>query len=448
LLLEISKGNAAAKRHLRLELAAVQSPGAVAKEIRKRLTAIERSYSFVDWQKRQGFIEDLETQRRAIVDEVARADPEEGLELMWRFLSLANSTFERCDDHSGSLIDVFHEACAALGEIAESTHQDPKRLADQVFNALASNDYGQYDPLIECLAPALGQSGLNHLRSRLLKMLAPAGAATNFEEQEAVDGLPGGSIDSNWKKTRYWESRVRFALREIADALDDVDGYIAQYEEARTVPRVAAGIAQALDAIDEDRRGRIPYEWEQTRLDVLEALGRADEAQEFRWNCFRRSLATSHLRAFLKKLPDFEDIKAEEEALSLALDYPNVHQALAFLISWPAFEQAAELVRQRSIELDGDHYEILTPTAEALAEKHPLEATLLLRAMIDFSLKKGRSTRYRHAARHLAECASLAPEIDDFGVFEPHGSYAARLQKEHGRKSLFWSLAEQESIPR
>ena len=40
LLIEISAGNAAAKRRLRLELAGAQSPAEVAREIRKRLSAI------------------------------------------------------------------------------------------------------------------------------------------------------------------------------------------------------------------------------------------------------------------------------------------------------------------------------------------------------------------------------------------------------------------------
>ena len=71
LLIEVSTGNAAAKRRLRLELAGAQSPGEVAKEVRKRLITIERSRSFIDWQNRKALVEDLETQRRAIVDPVA-----------------------------------------------------------------------------------------------------------------------------------------------------------------------------------------------------------------------------------------------------------------------------------------------------------------------------------------------------------------------------------------
>jgi hypothetical protein len=67
LLVEISATNAAAKRRLRLELAGAQSPDEVAKEVRKRITTIMRSRSFVDWQNRSTLIEDLEAQRRAIV---------------------------------------------------------------------------------------------------------------------------------------------------------------------------------------------------------------------------------------------------------------------------------------------------------------------------------------------------------------------------------------------
>ena len=35
--------------------------------------------------------------------------------------------------------------------------------------------------------------------------------------------------------------------------------------------------------------------------------------------------------------------------------------------------------------------------------------------MIEDTLNGAKSTRYKHAARHLLECASLAPGIQDFG---------------------------------
>ena len=98
LLIEISTGDAAIKRRLRLELASTQSPKEVAREVRKRLTSIARSRSFVDWQTRKALVNDLGTQRRAIVDKVAPEDPAEALDLMWRFTELAELVFDRCDD--------------------------------------------------------------------------------------------------------------------------------------------------------------------------------------------------------------------------------------------------------------------------------------------------------------------------------------------------------------
>jgi hypothetical protein len=47
-----------------------------------------------------------------------RADPTEALDLLWRFMTLAPAVLERCDDSSGTLIGVFHEACADIGDVA------------------------------------------------------------------------------------------------------------------------------------------------------------------------------------------------------------------------------------------------------------------------------------------------------------------------------------------
>ena len=241
----------------------------------------------------------------------------------------------------------------------------------------------------------------------------------------------------------------------IADATGDVDAFVAQYDErARKVPKIAAEIAErllaagraeeawrTLEAAEPREAGwtLLDDEWEDARIDVLEALGRADEAQAARWSCFERSLSTEHLRAFLKRLPEFDDVEAEERALDHAARSADMLEALSFLVSWPAVDRAAALVLARADELDGDRYDILTPAAEALAARHPLAATLALRAMIDFALEKGRSSRYRHAARHLQECAGLAGSTD-FAGFETHDAYLAGLRESHGRKRLFWEL--------
>lgn len=453
LLIEVSAGNAAAKRRLRLELAGAQSPHDVAKEVRKRLATIGRSRSFIDWDKRRALVDDLETQRSAILDPVAKADPTEALDLMWRFVALADSVLNRCDD-TGAVLSVFHTACQDLGTIAAAANPNPISLAGQTFNALCANDYGQFDDLLAHLGPILGAAGLDHLKTLFIELWREPLAVPPDAERIVFGWSASGPMFSDeFAKTRR-DSTIRLALLGIADAQGDVDGFIAlQSEKARTVPGVAAGIAQrllaagraddaweAINAVDQNRTGWLTFEWEQARIDVLEAQCRSKEAQACRWDCFERTLSAPHLRAYIKQLPDFDDIEAEERALSYAQTHPSVHTALMFLTAWPALERAAQLVQDRWEEIDGDHYEIVGSAANALEAKYPLAAILLRRAMIDFALDRARSSRYRHAARHLAQCESLEREVADHGRFETHDAYLARLRRTHGRKTGFWSL--------
>lgn len=452
LLIEISTGSALAKRRLRLELAGAQSPQEAGREVAKRLTSIAKSRSFVNWKTRKTLVTDLETQLAAIRDQIAPGDPSQALDLTWRFLHIANSVFERCDDSSGTVIGVFHAAAALLGDLAVAAAAPPKSLVDAAVYALADNSFGQFDGLIGILAPALGSDGLMLLKQKIEAIAATPVPVPPKPQWEAVGYGSSGPVYAHQMQERARQGMVRMALKDLADAMGDADGFIAQYDPAtRKVPKIAAQIATRLlaagraadalgflDRADVRDKAFVPEEWQNARLAVLDSLGKTAEAQEFRLDCFRRGLTPGPLRDYLKRLPDFEDIEAEDAALDYAASYPAVLKALAFLIEWPAPDRAAKLIETRFTEISGDHYEILTPLAEALAPQHPLAATLALRAMIDFALTAGRSGRYPHAARHLAECATLAQRIESFGSFEPHASFVTRLRREHGRKAGFW----------
>lgn len=428
LMLEITKGNAGAKRRLRLELASEVGSGDVAREIRKRLSTVARSRAFIDWQGRNAFTADLDMQRRAIVSQVGPVDPTAAFELIWRFLALANGVYERCDDSTGRVQAVFHEACEDLIDLAEAAKPDPPALADQLLEALSDDDYGHYPTLISGLTSILGSEGLQHLKAGI--------TASKFD------------LSDNYA--------LRMALEQIADVEGDADAYIAQQSDlARKAPQVAAEIARrlleagrvedawkAINAPDEVDRGWIPYEWEATRISVMQAMGQTEAARDFMWTCYARSLNPDHLRAWLGGLPDFEDVDAETRAMEHALGFEGFTTALHFLMNWPAIEQAATLITIRAAEIDGHHYELLGPASDALEDRHPLAATLLKRGLIDFALQNSRVKRYRHAARHLRECKNLAARIDDFEQFDTHEAYLAGLKQNHGKKTSFWEAGD------
>ncbi len=401
--------------------------------------------SFVDWQKQRDFVRDLDLQRAMIADRVAATRADLALDLMWRFLDLAEPVINRVDDSNGSVGDVFHSACEDLGGIAIRAKPNPADLADRVFAALLANDYGAYDGLVPIMLPALGDTGAAHLKGRLMQALAKRSNA--------------GGWDGRAEATRR-------ALQDIADGQEDVDGYIALVPTAdRSKPHMAAEIgrrllatgraAEALAALESARPKRrlvrasdedalllagygADNVWEEAYIDALDATGQQREAQRLRWAAFEERLSSTYLHAYLKRLPDFEDVEAEDRAMQHALGFGSFSSALNFLREWPDQARAAQLVMARAPEIDGNLYFLLDPAAQLIEGKYPMAATLLRRAMIDDTLNGAKSTRYKHAARHLLECASLAPGIQGFGDVETHESFIGRLRAKHGRKAGFW----------
>ena len=455
LLLEVSQGDAATKRRLRLELAGNAGSGDVAREVRKRLASLERTRSQVfDAQQRKALVKDLATQRNAIVNQVARSDPQEAMELMWRFVALAGPTLERCEDRSGTIFDVFRQGCEDLATLAEAAAADPQELAERTFEALTANDYGQLNALIPALAPHLGEHGLARLKTMMTEFGEQVPEPPPQAERRVVGGTTAGPIYADEVECRRHARVVRWALQQIAEARGDVDEFIASIpEDARQAPHIATEIGRrlldagrvqealaALDAAEGGPLGWFTEDWAEARADALEAVGRTEEAQQFRWDCFEWSLSETLLRAYLKRLPDFDDVEAEAKALDDVTAHRDVHAALALLVRWSALDRAARMVLDRADEIDGDHYEVLTPAADALQERYPLAATVLRRAMIEFALDQARAKRYRHAARHFQQCASCAPMIHDFGDLETHEAFERRLKSQHGRKRGFWSL--------
>jgi hypothetical protein len=445
LLMTLCEGNNASKRLLRLALAEQKGPLEMARELRKRLASIARADSLLDDHQRDELVRELERQRQAICGPIADHDPDLGVELLWEVLELSGGLIERCDDRDATLRDWFHQASAALGQVALAARGKPQNLADQVYAAVVSNSYGQFDPIVRDLGPALGPEGLAHLRLRLETLRKRSSGNTTAKTQP------------DWI--------VSIAMLDIADALGDAEAYLAEYRdhspEALTVPAIAAKVAARLTKAGRAeealtllqgadptlrRRRTGAVEWCDARLDALEALGLSDDAQAQRWDFALLELSARHLRDYLKRLPAFEDIPAEEKALDLVAEHDDLEEALWFLLHWPEPHRAARLVLAAPKPLNGDLYFLLAPLAELLEKRQPLAATVCLRAMIDFTLRVKRPKRYPHAARHLETCHRLAAAINDWGELIDHRSYMLQLRRDHGRKYGFWGEVPKQII--
>lgn len=456
LVLELVAGNAALQRQARMALSAAQGPKDVAADIRKRFASLRRASGFLDWHQQRVLVRELDGLLDMIENRIAPEAADTAFELLWSLLQLAPSIHERTDDSNGAVGDVMGRAVDLIGVVSPRITADPNALAERVLEAVADADFGEFDGIIPATAEALGPDGLAHLKKITNKWseTPPSDAELDKWRRIGLSTAPEEIVRRNRETTRS------IILAAIADAEGDVDAYMARYsDEQLTYGTIAPGVARRLlDAgrVDEAHgivtraraaeQGKGPrmfrHDLDEVYEECLQKLGHQDALKDHLWNRFRAGLSAPALRRYLSLLPDFEDVEAEETALDGVEAQAHPVTAIRFLVDWPAPARAARVVLARAAELDGNRFETLSPAAEALDADHPLAATLMRRAMIEDTLRGAKSKRYRHAARHLAECAACAAAIADYGDHPTHDAFVSTLREDHRRKHGFWSLVD------
>ncbi|WP_428153043.1 DUF6880 family protein [Brevundimonas sp.] len=375
LLMQAADADAILKRRLRLVLAAEAGPDLLALELDKRLSTIAASRARVSWRKRPDLLRDLDILRGAIVDDLAVAAPGEGLERLIAWFDLFRGLATRVKDQKGEVSAAFEMAAPDLWRIAGAAVQANEKAVAPLAQAVERQplEYARW-------IGAGGEDLTADLARRLL---------------DAVD------------KTSSARG-MRTVMRRLADRAGDLDLWLSlTTPEERGSPDFAAVMAKRLlvaDRVPEARQalegalkpsagnrrwtfGRSPQAgqptltpaWEATSIDLLEAEGRKDEAQELRWAMFERDLSTPVLRAYLARLPDFDDVEALDRALAHAATYADFETALGFLMDWPAHREAAALVERRIREVRAP-LPLKADWAARLAQKYPDAAERLLAA--------------------------------------------------------------------
>ncbi len=174
------------------------------------------------------------------------------------------------------------------------------------------------------------------------------------------------------------------------------------------------------------------------RLDLMdrayELLGDRARQIEIRKEIYRRAPGTHSYRALEEILPVGERSAFRARACQDAKTSPHVATAaeLLFALEEPAL--AEQLIVERSGELDGRNYVLLTSLVKtAQVNGRLLAAALNWRALIDAILSRGYAKAYGHAARYLLRAVSAS--IDDYRGHPSHESYESRLRLAHGKQA-------------
>ena len=370
LLIEAGGGNANLKRRLRLELAAEAGPDVLALEIDKRITALAAARTRVSWRKPGELIEDLNAHLRMILERLSPEAPVEALAVLIRWFDLYPGLAARVKDTRGELPAAFEAAAPDLFALAEAGGD--KALQDLVA-ALERRpqDYGRWISVAgETLGPRTARRLLDGLDASARK--TPAG-------RNLLRRLADKAGDLN-----LWLSLVTPEQAGSPDIAADIArrlldaGRIAEARAALEVPLAPSPLNRRWTFGHNPKNGapRLTPAWEAVSIDVLDAEGNRQEAQDLRWSLFERELSAPVLRDYLSRLPDFDDVEALDRAFAYASSYPDFEAAMRLLMDWPAHREAAALVLARPREARQAR-PISADWASRLAQRYPEAADSL-----------------------------------------------------------------------
>lgn len=408
----------------------VSEPDEMIKKFKSRINGLKRRKKFIHWRESKQLAGELAD----LLDDLETANPEPclGMKLVASFIETDHVIYNKCDDSSGYISDVYRFGAGHLFAEFASRCSNKKKVLDLLIKTWSDDLFGTREGLIDQAADFLGDEETKNA-IHLFEMLA---------EEE---------------KDEYRKRHLELAIESLAMQTGDA----GLFERIRLKHQPNPGtyscldIAKAyLDSGDPEKAltwiERIPPDATFTdarKTDLLQQiygqLGDTGKQAEMAWINFRTHRSLDTLDNLLSVIGEKKREEVIEDEAALIIDEgKNNDTDIRFLIDAGRFDEAeiCILVKAGTRTLKGEFYHTLLPMAKDMeAEGKYLAASMIYRALLDSVLERKYYKAYPYAARYLRKLDALAPEIDDWQDLGEHEKYHARLNHAHARKTSFWS---------
>jgi len=232
LVLDETERNPSFKRIVSAAVAAGRGPGAILGVVNRRLAALERARGLIGWEKRKAFVADLVATVATITDELGGADPPAAVDQILRFLATAERVFERVEDSSGQVEDVYGQAADALPLLVpQLSHADKAKVADRLTPLLLVDAHGLIGSAMVGILPVLSEPAVERLDKAL---------------QGASGEIGPAQDESRAWRFRLHDERLIRARQAVADQRRDVDAFIALEQSRSSQRQDTLGVAERL----------------------------------------------------------------------------------------------------------------------------------------------------------------------------------------------------------
>jgi hypothetical protein len=423
-------------------------PSTATKVLQRRISAIRNGKRYIGYDDTREIAAELAMIAADITADVLATDPEKAAALAEKLFSLDQVIFERADDSDGLIAGELRTACVLWLDAAAAVRAkhpgSEKDWPAEIYSLYQANDYGVREPLLE--------EAQRLLRKEELRAMA---ARFEAESRRAMEARKAGKLE------HYHVFGSSSAMGLIARALRDPK----LYEQSILVHSPQPNGLQANHIAEQyllSGDGAGALRWLETPAEVernaqydklhlldraYELLGDRERQIEVRRKLYERVPGICSYRALEELLPPDERAAFRACACQEARTTPFVATAAELLFALDEPVLAEQIIIDRSKELDGRNYVLLTQLVKAAkANGRLLAAALIWRALIDAILDRGYAKAYGHAARYLLELRALSASIEDYGGHPTHEAYERALRLAHRRKASFWGRLDSGSV--
>lgn len=405
------------------------SPKENAKSFKKRLSGLKRRRHFISWGESGAYARELAGLLKSL--ETSEPDPKAGVLSVAAFYEADAQIFDKCDDSSGNVGDVFKFDAADLFVSFASRCEDKEWLLELVIALNQENGYGVRDVLFEKLSRFLPETHIRQAVDRLWEL-----ANSKSDEYEGKHWL--FAIEDLSKQLKDPQLLEKVKRAESDGALS-----IASIIEIAKLHFQCGDLENALAWIE-----RVPLDksfMANDRDNLLIAIyreqGNAKKLIETAWRLFRRDRNVDSLEVLLNAVGKEKRSSIVKEAAKAILETNEFDSGDAgFLVEAGRIEDAETYIIAHAKKLNGDFYSGLLELAkEMLKHDRLVAASVIYRALLDSILARAKSKYYHHGVSYLKKLDSLAPKVRDWKEVDPHSLFVTNLRQKHKLKSSFWS---------
>lgn len=417
--------------------------------LKKRVQSLKRGTRYIDYRTAHQFGNELYDLVNHIAELVKQKHaPQAVFELVDGFMQSHGNTFERVDDSSGFVGDLYQQGAELWLKAASELHQQqagakstktssqngydwPKELLKR-FN---DNGYAAWDDLLKNSAILLTSDELEQLAWRFendihtAQQNPPSAERYNSAAAHAKLGLEGVAIALNNPEL----------IEKSTLLISPSPNELQKLSLAQTL--LELGHAQrALNWLNGDWNARFQSEQQKLLDACYQATGDKNALLQLRRERYEAQPDANNLQALLaiSSPQEIEDLKMG--AIQKAQSIEHFSLRINTLIALEAVTEAANEVMLAGCKLSEVGYYVLPDWAKSFAKHNqPLAATLCYRTLTDDILNAARSKAYHHAVNYLKKLCELAPFINDYQGHSQHHDYVNQLSLQHKRKTAFWA---------